>query len=394
MKNLEKIMLGLLGLVFLLLAGSCEKESIDELYEPENLTKDTLLIEDTFNTEQGQNPGSSCNSLIDLALVIDRSGSMAGARLTAAKNGAKSLVDELNSTSQSALVSYNYGAERPFDLQTMDEAGQTDLMFAIDQLVATGSTNIQGGIIFAAEELAGNEDLFSFINTYPSGMDRDDADKIMILLSDGIPNDYYSDGSSSSASEAATNAANIAKAEGIRIITIAVQGADVSLMQSLASSADDFYMTDDEGLETLFEEISGTICTTKVVALDIHPTSCPNPLSLNAKGLLPVSINGSETLDVREIDINSITLEGVSPVHSSFEDVSTLFEVNLDEPLDPYSCTTLGEDGYIDLTLKFDYREIRAALGELEREDVLILEINGLMKDGTEFTGRDIVVVR
>ena len=130
------------------------------------------------------------------------------------------------------------------------------------------------------------------------------------------------------------------------------------------------------------------------VNLDIHPTSCPNPLSLKAKGVLPVSINGSDSFDVSEIDVSTITLEGVSPVLSSIEDVSTFFEVNLEEPLDPYSCTTLEADGYDDLTLKFDYVELRAVLGELERGDVLVLEIKGELNDGTEFTGQDIVIVK
>lgn len=401
MKNLGKIMLGLLGLVFLLLTISCEKESIDELYEQEKISNENLLVDDANFKEQNGDVGSPCGSLIDLALVIDESGSMDGARLSAAKSGAKLLIDKLNNSTLSALVSYNSGAERPFDLLAMDETGQNDLMLAIDQLNAFGGTNIQGGIIYAAEELTGDETLFDFVDTYPSNNDRDDAQKLMILLSDGLPNVFYNfsgellgDPLGSVAAQVASDAADIAKAEGIRIITIAVTGADEALMKSLASSEDDFYTSGDEGLEALFEEISGTICNTRVVALDIHPTSCPNPLTLKAKGLLPVSINGSETLDVNEIDISTITLEGVSPLFSSIADVSTLFEVNLEEPLDPYSCTTAEADSYDDLTLKFDYDEIRSALGELERDDVLILEIRGQLFDGTEFIGKDIVIVK
>lgn len=383
MKNVGKIMLGLLGLVFLLLTVSCEKESIDELYEPENISEEKLLLEDTINKQQDQNGESPCNSIIDLALVIDDSGSMSGSKLIAAQNGAKLLVDKLNSGAFSALVSFNSTATRDFDLTAMDETGQNDLKTAIDQLNAGGGTYIGAGVIYATEELTGDEALFP-LHTSPSLNDRDDAQKIMILLSDGL----------TAGPTQTTAAADLAKAQGIRIITIAVEGADEGFMENLASSADDFYTADDVSLVAAFEEIAGTICTTRVVALDIHPTSCPNPLSLNAKGLLPVSINGSETLDVNEIDINTITLEGISPVHSSIEDVSTLFEVNLDEPLDPYSCTTLEGDGYDDLTLKFDYDELRAALGVLERDDVLILELNGLMNDGTEFIGRDIVIAR
>ena len=383
MKNSRKIILGLLGLVFMLLTISCEKEPIDDSYGIENISDEKLLMEDAIIQQQDQNGESACNSIIDLALVIDDSGSMSGSKLIAAQDGAKLLVDKLNSGAFSALVSFNSTATRPFDLTAMDEAGQIALNTAIDQLSAGGGTYIGAGVIYATEELTGDETLFPAV-TSPSGNDRDNAQKIMILLSDGLTVD-----------EAGTlAAANLAKAEGIRIITIAVEGADEPYMESLASSADDFYTADDTNLEAAFEEIAGTICTTRVVNLDIHPTSCPNPLSLNAKGLLPVSINGSETLDVNEIDVSTITLEGVSPVFSSIEDVSTPFEVNLEEPLDPYSCTTLGADGFDDLTLKFDYEELRAALGAFERDDVMILEISGLMNDGTEFIGRDIVIAK
>lgn len=383
MKNSRKIVVGLLGLVLMLLTIGCEKESIDEGYELENISEEKLLLQDGINQQQDPNAASPCNSIIDLALVIDDSGSMSGSKLTAAKNGAKLLVDKLNSGAFSALVSFNSTAERPFDLTAMDEAGQTALQDAIDQLNAGGGTNIGAGIIYGTEELTGDETLFAE-TTSPSGNDRDNAQKIMILLSDGL----------TSNPAGTTAAADLAKAEGIRIITIAVEGADEAFMENLASSADDFYTTDDAGLEAAFEEIAGTICTSRVVNLDVHPTSCPNPLSLKAGGLLPVSINGSETLDVNEIDISTITLEGISPVLNSIEDVSTFFEVNLNEPLDPYSCTTLGADGYDDLTLKFDYQELRTALGALQRDDVLILEINGLMNDGTEFIGQDIVIAK
>ena len=383
MKNSRKIIVGLLGLVFMLLTIGCEKESIDEVYEIENISEEKLILQDEIFKQQDQNGESPCNSIIDLALVIDDSGSMAGSKLTAAQNGAKLLVDKLNSGAFSALVSFNSTATRPFDLTVMDEAGQIALKDAINQLNAGGGTNIGAGVIYATEELTGDETLFTEF-TSPSGNDRDNAQKIMILLSDGI----------TSNPAGTTAAADLAKAKGIRIITIAVEGANESFMENLASSADDFYTADDLSLEAAFEEIAGTICTTRVVNLDIHPTSCPNPLALKAKGLLPVSINGSETLDVNEIDISTITLEGIYPVHSSIEDVSTLFEVNLDEPLDPYSCTTLGGDGFDDLSLKFDYEELRAALGVLERDDVLILELNGLMNDGTEFIGQDIVIAK
>ena len=55
-------------------------------------------------------------------------------------------------------------------------------------------------------------------------------------------------------------------------------------------------------------------------------------------------------------------------------------------------------DGFEDLTLKFDRREIVAALeikngGPLERGQVLILTIQGETMDGLPFEGDDVMIV-
>ncbi len=56
--------------------------------------------------------------------------------------------------------------------------------------------------------------------------------------------------------------------------------------------------------------------------VDIKPQSCPNPLNVKTKGVLPVAILGTD-LDVRNIDISTLRFNGVAPVRSGFEDVET-----------------------------------------------------------------------
>jgi len=58
------------------------------------------------------------------------------------------------------------------------------------------------------------------------------------------------------------------------------------------------------------------------VAVDVKPGSCPNPLNLKSRGILPVAILGSEDFDIDTIDIASIRLEGVMAVRSNIEDVA------------------------------------------------------------------------
>lgn len=133
--------------------------------------------------------------------------------------------------------------------------------------------------------------------------------------------------------------------------------------------------------------------TVSTVAVDIHPGSCPNPLATNRNGLIPVSISGQADFDVNDIDLNSLSLEGVSPLRSSIEDVSTPY-IQDSEESDEYNCHTLMADGYDDLSLKFDNQSVIEALGPIESGNVLHLTLTGLLKDGTEFSGGDVVIIK
>jgi len=131
-----------------------------------------------------------------------------------------------------------------------------------------------------------------------------------------------------------------------------------------------------------------------VVDVDIKPGSCPNPLNVTDKGVLPVAVLGSEGFDVTTIDIASIRLEGVAPIRSNYEDVATPVYV---EDEDEYcECTTEGPDGYLDLTLKFKVQEVVAVIGEVNNGDLFELSLTGVLTEvfeGTPIKGTDCVVV-
>jgi len=128
------------------------------------------------------------------------------------------------------------------------------------------------------------------------------------------------------------------------------------------------------------------------VPLDIKPNSCPNPLNIRSKGILPVAILGTEDFDATQIDPASIRLLGIAPIRSNLEDVATPFEPFVCK-VDPYDCSELGPDGFTDLTLKFKTQEIVSALGEVDDGDVLVLELTGECNDGGSIIGEDIVVI-
>jgi hypothetical protein len=154
----------------------------------------------------------------------------------------------------------------------------------------------------------------------------------------------------------------------------------------------------------------------RLAPLDIHPTSCPNPLNARAGGanillaksgpiadigdddpqafsgpVVPVAILGTSDLDVKDIDVSSLRFEGIAPVNVHYEDVATPIA---DEPGESCRCTTAGPDGYLDLVLHFDRRALVTALGTVYDGDEIMLTLTGAMSDGILLAGGDCVVIR
>jgi hypothetical protein len=128
---------------------------------------------------------------------------------------------------------------------------------------------------------------------------------------------------------------------------------------------------------------------TEPLVIDIKPGSCPNPLNVKSRGVLPVAVLGSEDFDVSTIDVASIRLAGVAPTRSSYEDVTTpVSEANECE------CSTEGPDGFLDLTLKFEIQRIVEAIGEVDHGDELVLELTGMLSDETPIEGSDCIIIR
>lgn len=155
---------------------------------------------------------------INVALVIDRSGSMSGERLAAAKKGAEVALERLGSDDIVSLVAYNHGVD------VLQEAGRFGsqrqaLEKAIKNLEASGTTALYAGV------KEGGEQVKAF---------RSDV-KVnrVVLLSDGLANV----GPSSPAELAELGRALAGK--GITVSTIGL-GLEYNedLMQRLAAASD------------------------------------------------------------------------------------------------------------------------------------------------------------
>lgn len=154
---------------------------------------------------------------------------------------------------------------------------------------------------------------------------------------------------------------------------------------------------------TGFDGVSGlTLVTRRAItaSLDIKPGSCPNPFNTLPyasdledqkvlKGsVLPVAVLGSDEFDVMDIDPSTVALVGVEPLRYGFEDVGAP-AINGEE----CECPSAGRDGYMDMTFKFDKRQIVDVIGLGITGEVLPLTMTGELMDGTPFEAVDCVTI-
>ncbi len=82
---------------------------------------------------------------INVALVLDRSGSMSGAPLDAALQAASRFIDFLSPTDRLAIVSFDSHVTRVFGPGPLGPDGKATALNALSQIHSGGSTNLSGG---------------------------------------------------------------------------------------------------------------------------------------------------------------------------------------------------------------------------------------------------------
>ena len=219
---------------------------------------------------------------------------------------------------------------------------------------------------------------------------RAGAVKINIVITDA-PGGGFDDIVDAGDAALVTAVSGAALANGIRISSVLVGagfgGAAAQLMEYAATTGGVFTMVPSSGLGTadaIIDIIESCGTPGIDVSLDIHPTSCPNPVNCKSKGRTPMAINGSDTFDVTDIDVTTLTLVGPGgdELDSSFivkaglEDVSAPFEP-LTGKQDETDCTTEGPDGFVDLTLKYKTQDVKSIVGVAEDGDVVVIPAPG-----------------
>ena len=112
---------------------------------------------------------------LDLALVIDASGSMHGAPLDAAKQAAATLARELDASTRLTVVSFANDVVVHADAVRLDDAGRAEVLATLGSLETRGTTDLHAGWLTGCTLLA-------------EGDDAEGRRRHVVVLSDGCAN--------------------------------------------------------------------------------------------------------------------------------------------------------------------------------------------------------------
>jgi Ca-activated chloride channel family protein len=204
---------------------------------------------------QGKAPTTSKRIPLNLSVVLDRSGSMAGDKLAAARDAAAMLVQRLHPDDTVSVVAYDD------DVTTVAEpatgAAQASLTSQIRSIRPGGSTNLSGGWLRGRELVARGK--------------RDGGVNRVVLLTDGLAN------AGITSPEQLLGLCRTACGSGITTTTIGF-GADYDekLLRGMADAggANTWYIERaDQAAGVFAEELEGllTLCA-QTVSVEIRPT--------------------------------------------------------------------------------------------------------------------------
>ncbi|MCU0622242.1 MAG: VWA domain-containing protein [Gemmatimonadaceae bacterium] len=202
-------------------------------------------------TFSGQPPVNAARVPLSLCLVLDRSGSMEGDRLEAARTAARTVAQRMHPDDRLGVVLFDH------DVQTLAEpntaAHQPDLLERLVHVTARGSTNLSGGW------LRGEQLLHAL-----AGEGRTTR---LVLLTDGHANQGIVDPAQLRALAAG------ARARGVTTSTVGFgEGYDEDLLRGLADAGGGnawYVERPDQATDVFGEELGGLLA---LVAQDVQVT--------------------------------------------------------------------------------------------------------------------------
>jgi Ca-activated chloride channel family protein len=133
----------------------CPRASIARI-EPIDGSGEQVLVHLALDTNIEQFERADLN----LALVVDISGSMLGEKLDATKLALHTIVDQLDENDRLTLVSFSDDARVEAPSTIVDASGRATLHAAITGLEVEGATNIEAGLMLGYAWVDGNHDGF------------------------------------------------------------------------------------------------------------------------------------------------------------------------------------------------------------------------------------------
>ena len=243
-----------------------------------------LGLASAINRDQFQRPD------LDLALVIDRSGSMRGGSLDAVKDALRTLLPKLTVRDRVMLVQFDDRAETVMSLRPMDQNGREDLSDGIDRLETRGGTNIEDGIERAYRALD------------PLSAEEGRSKRVM-LFTDAMPNigETGEDGFLAITSKYADQEIGLS-AFGVGLDF----GQELVYHISRLRGGNFFYLQNEERIREIFVEEFELLVTPIVYDLDI---AIPNPQGTTLKAIygLPDQDSGASevTLEIPTVFLSN-----------------------------------------------------------------------------------------
>lgn len=209
-----------------------------------------------------------CAQPVDVALIIDRSGSMASISsnppqpLTDVKNAADFFVKQLNDKDQASIISFANEASTPPDIGlTADISKISSIIQGITiQTNSQQNTNLSDGLQKAYDELSSSRHL-------------NNSARAIILLTDGIANVPTKAGDINFPKTSASSIASTIKSNSITLFTIGL-GKDIEkdFLTNLASAPGDAFFAPTTGeLTSIYQTIGIKICKTGTSRIEISP---------------------------------------------------------------------------------------------------------------------------